>query len=350
MLEIICQAAPVQKKRANEDTFVAYQRADESDHYVLAAIDGATSVAFYEPLMRYLDEARGGITPAGLAASVTRDSILSALGQSNGLSFRPSLSGQLSTIQPRQLLLHANAALRDLLKQEASGIFETAAIKAVNPEYADFLDDPRKIRLFLPAAVATLAVIDRQAKTLHYAQVGDTALVLGYPDGSVEVPTRDRVTAKYETALFVAIRQVAGQGLSMLDMLNHPLIESLDRNNRIYHNFVNRPGHPVPSQGIGVINGLPALEAYIKTGVISLDGVAAVILATDGFLWPDNPLDSQEDYRVRMEQMWRYVREYGAAHYLRKLRTEERADASREKYPRLKLHDDATGLVLTLET
>jgi hypothetical protein len=46
--------------------------------------------------------------------------------------------------------------------------------------------------------------------------------------------------------------------------------------------------------------------------------------------------------------MWQYIRQHGGQRYLKALRAEERADPDREKYPRFKLHDDATGLVLYL--
>lgn len=337
MLQVVCQSAP-DNDRANEDAFVAYQRNDGQPEWVLAAIDGATSVAFYEPLVDYLHHERHGVSPAALAASITRNAILSHLG-----TLDPH-----DEIHPTQLLLHANQTLRTLLDRVASGIYDLDAIIAVNPAHAKILDDRRKIRLFLPAAVATIAVIDTQLKTLYFAHVGDTALILGYRDGRVEVPTLNQVRMNYESALFAAVKQVAGDGLSMLDVINHPLIQALNRDQRINHNFVDEQGATHLSRGTGVVNGLPELADYIKTGVVSLEGVEAIILASDGFLWPDNPLNPTPDPMRLIGKMWQMIRQQGAMGYLNALRLEERADATREKYPRFKLHDDATGVILNL--
>lgn len=337
MLQIVCQGAP-DTDHPNEDAFIAYQRSEGQPRYILAAIDGATSVAFYEPLVAYLKRERGDITPAALAAAVTRDTILAQLG-----NLSPG-----AEINPRQLLLQANDALRTLLNRVAPGIYDAAAIRQHNPEHALLLDDPRKVRLFLPAAVATLAVIDTEVKSLYYAHAGDTVLILGLEDGTVQVPTRQRAAASYETALFAAVKQVAGQDMSLPDMLNHPLLQTLNRDSYIYHNYVSEEGEPHPERGVGVINGMPQLANYIKTGVVSLQGVEAIMVASDGFLWPDNPLDTQDDFMQRITRMWAHIRQHGAAHYLHTLRTEEQADFNRERYPRFKIHDDATGVVLNM--
>lgn len=338
MLEIVCQSAPDNDK-PNEDAFIAYQHDARQPRYVLGAIDGATSVAFYEPLRDYLYEYHHRMTPAALSATITRDAILTYLG---------TLAPQVD-VSPTALLLHANQVLRDLLDDVAPDIFSADAILREYPHHAELLNDPRKIRLFLPAAVATLAVIDTDLQTLYYGHIGDTSLILCYPDGSVKVPTRDQVQSKAGSALYAAVQEVAGSGLSMQEVVDHPLLRALDRDQRIYHNYVDENGNTAPQYGTGVINGLPALADYIRTDVVSLEGVAAIILASDGFLLPDNPLKPQYDMPTRAGRMWQMIRQHGIRHYLNHLRAEERADADREKYPRLKLHDDATGIVLYLD-
>ncbi|MCI0709281.1 MAG: protein phosphatase 2C domain-containing protein [Chloroflexi bacterium] len=336
MLEVVCQGAP-DLNRANEDSFIAYEQNDRQPRYVLAAIDGATSVAFYEPLVDYLRRERNGITPAALAASVTRDAILTYLG-----TFPKQ-----EEINPRNLLLHANNRLRDLLDDVAVGIFDAEYILHHFPHYNDILYDHRKIRLFLPAAAATLVVIDTSVQTLYYGQLGDTTLALCYADGSVEIPGRE-ATRSYDSALFAAVQQVSARGMTVIDVIQSPLIQSLNHNHRIFHNFVDDNGHTVPERGVGVINGLPELEDYIKTGVVSLQHVEAVMLMSDGFEWPGNPTDPKDNLQERVQRMWQYIRQHGVHRYLKFLRAEERADPDREKYPRFKLHDDATGMVLYL--
>lgn len=338
MLEIVCQSAPDNDK-PNEDAFIAYQHDDRQPRYALGAIDGATSVAFYEPLRDYLDAHHNGITPAALSATIARDAILTYLG-----TLAPS-----SDISPTDLIIHANQVLRDFLDDVAPNIFSAETIIAEYPHHAELLDDPRKIRLFLPAAVATLAVIDTDLNTLYYGHIGDTALILCYPDGYVEVPTRDQVQSKAGSALYAAVQEVAGNGLTMEEVVNHPLLRALDRDQRIYHNYVDENGQTAPQYGTGVINGLPVLTDYIRTNVISLDDAEAVLLVSDGFLLPDNPLNPRYDLPTRASRMWQMIRQHGMRQYLNHLRAEERADSDREKYPRLKLHDDATGVLLYLD-
>lgn len=334
MLEVVCQGAP-DLNRANEDSFIAYEQNDRQPQYILAAIDGATSVAFYEPLIDYLRRERNSITPAALAASVTRDAILTYLG-----TFPKQ-----EEIKPHNLLLHANNRLRDLLDDVAEGIFDAEYILRNFPHYNNILYDHRKIRLFLPAAAVTLAVIDTAVQTLYFGQLGDTTLALCYADGSVEIPAREG-TRSYDSALFAAVQQVSARGMKVIDVIQNPLIQSLNHNYRIFHNFVDDSGNTVPDRGVGVINGLPELEDYIKTGVVSLQNVEAVLVMSDGFEWPGNPTNPHDNLQERVQRMWHYIRQHGTQNYLRTLRAEERSDPDREKYPRFKLHDDATGILL----
>lgn len=334
MLEIVCQGSPDQPKRYNEDAFVAYQRDDGQPRYVLSAIDGATSLVNFVPLQHYLHTARNGITPAGLAATVTRDAILAQLG---GMASNDD-------VDPRQLILQANQTLRTLLETVAPGIFDAESIKAVHPENEAVLDDPRKIRLFLPAAVLTVVTIDTTVNLLRFAHAGDTALLVCYEDGRVEVPTYE-ARMNYESALVSASHAVLQQRRSMLDVINDPMIRALDRDHRIYHNYVDTNGTTAQGRGIGVVNGLPELADYIHTGMLVMDNVAAILIVSDGFLWPADLHETPRERQQRLERMWALLRQEGLRGYLNALRAEERADANREKYPRFKLHDDATAVV-----
>ncbi len=336
MLEIICQGVP---DRLNEDAFVAYQRDDGQPRYVLAAIDGATSVASYAPLSDYLRTQRNGITPAALAAAVSRDAILAQLGSrvSN------------DDISPRELILHANHALRNLLLEVAPGIYDPDAIQTAQPDQAHLLDDPRKIRLFLPAAVVTLITVDTELNLLRFAHAGDTSLLVGYEDGHASLVTQNAsAPMNYESALALATQTVVNRGLSMLDAVNDPVIRALDRDHRIYHNYVDKNGDTVVEQGVGVVDGLPELADYVQSGMVMLDNVTAAIVLSDGFLWPASLHETAPERQNRLNEMWGRIRRDGLKGYLTALRTEERADAKRERYPRFKLHDDATAVALWL--
>lgn len=334
MLEIICQAAP---GRRNEDAYVAYQRDDGQPRYVLAAIDGATTVASFKTLNDYLETFRNGITPAALAATVTRDAILQTLG---------NLSSN-NDIDPRHLILQANASLRELLDSVAPEIFDAKAMIEADPALQPLLEDPRKIRLFLPSAVLSLATIDTELKLLQYAHAGDTALLVAYHDGRVEVPTHIPRRINYDSALAVASNTVR-KDRRMNDAVDDPLVRALDRDHRIYHNYVDEDGNTIPDQGVGVVDGLPELADYIKTGLVPLHGVQALMLISDGFWWPAPLHESDTARDKRIQAMWQRIQRDGLYRYFLALRQEEKADAEREKYPRFKLHDDATALLLWL--
>ena len=339
MIEVICQKSPDKPDRANEDAFVAYQRDDGQPQIVVAAIDGATSLARFAPLQGYLDQERNGITPAGFAATVARDAMMAHLGATDVSN---------DDVDPKQLIMAANETLRQLLDQVAPQIFDAKQLLSVQSEYAALLDDPRKIRLFLPAAVLTVATIDTEVGLIRFAHAGDTALLVCYEDGHVEVPTQNHVDMNYESALAMASKVVLKEGQSMLDAVNDPFIRALDRDHRIYHNYVDENGKTAPKQGTGVVDGLPQLEDYIMTGMVMMAGVEAVITVSDGFLWPSPLHETIAQRQARLDRMWDNIRKKGVRGYVSMLRAEEQADTNREKYPRFKLHDDATGVVFWL--
>ncbi len=335
MLQAISQGV---SERPNEDAFVAYQRDDGQPRYVLAAIDGATSVANFAPLQHYLTTQRNNITPASLAATVTRDAILAMLGQ-----------GHNDDIDPRELILRANDALRQLLDEVAPGIFDVEQIKQIQPTSQELLNDPRKFRLFLPAAVLTVVTIDTDVGLLRYAHAGDTALLICYDDGHVEVPTRHKQPLMdYESALALASQTALKRQTSMKDALDDPFIRALDRDHRIYHNYVDEQGKTVPERGVGVVNGLPELEDYIKSGIAMIQDAEAVMVISDGFWWPATLHETEQDYDKRVRQMWQRIRQDGLLEYIAALRQAERTDSAHEQYPRFKLHDDATAVILWL--
>jgi hypothetical protein len=340
-IQVICQAAPDNAERQNEDAYVLYQRDDRQPAYILAVIDGATSLVNFAPLQAYLQAERPGMTPAGLAATVIRDSVLRQIVSADGSV----------DVDPRQLILNANQDLRALLEQIVPEIFDAEEILRLEPQHeATLQDDPRRIRLFLPAAVMTLMTIDTEANLLRYAHTGDTALMLCYHNGHVSLPTQNRIRMGDEAALIAARQAIMKSGRPMLEAINDPLIQALNRDHRLYHNYVDEQGATQPGTGAGVINGLPELRDYVETGFTTLEQVAAGVIMSDGFFWPAPLNESRTARQQRHRMMATRIRQEGVGGYLAALRAEERADASREKYPRFKLHDDATGLVFTLNT
>jgi hypothetical protein len=103
-----------------------------------------------------------------------------------------------------------------------------------------------------------------------------------------------------------------------------------------------------------VINGQPELRYFVQHETIELAGVAYVCVMTDGLEWPasadevfsedpDEVRSLREDRRAFMAAE---IGNRGLAGYLAVLREVEERDGDHENYPRMKTHDDATGILL----
>src|SRR5690606_25945852 len=141
-------------------------------------------------------------------------------------------------------------------------------------------------------------------------------------------------------------------------LAEHPEVRKLNLNNGLRHNYVDKHGLPQPGQGVGVLDGLPELRYFVQTGTLSLDRVRFAGVVTDGLLWPpsaDEVFAPDEETAAALAQerhafMAEQIRGRGLAGYLALLRQAERDVADLERYPRLKTHDDATGVLLRFDT
>jgi len=327
--------------RLNEDTWLVMQGGPLGERIVLAAIDGATTRLTPPPLQRYLDTLPIRLTPAAYSARVIRDSLA-----------RLCAEGLFD--DPRALLVEANADLgRALISLFGSLTLEGMCF----PEdvYAPLAHDPRLVRLGLPVSVATLAEYDPAAHELQYAHVGDTLLLIVYEDGRVNIPMRAEDAVMDSDLKRTALRlREYYPDLSMRELLQQPEIRTMNLHNALHHNYVDEHGLPQPGQGIGALNGLPELRYFVQTGRVSMERVRLVCAMTDGLEWPasaqevftDDPDEAKKLQRDRRLFMGAQIADLGLRGYLSLLRQAEAADADHERYPRMKTHDDATGVLL----
>lgn len=337
-LEIVCQGVP---DRLNEDAWLAMQAGSLGERIVMAVIDGATTRLTPPALQRYLDAQPEKLTPAAYAARLTRD----------------SLARQIGTGMPaelRTLLLEANADLgRDLIR--LLGALTLDAMGFPEEVRATVADDPRLVRLGLPASVVTLAEYDPLTRRLRYAHAGDTLLLVVYRDGHVSVPTRADDPCMDQALLQTALKmRDYYPDLPFRELVQLPEVQRRNLTNALHHNYVDEHGLPQPSRGVGVIDGLPELRYFVRTGEIALDGAALVCVMTDGLEWPasaqevfaTDPDEAAELGEQRCTFMGDQIGRYGLAAYLERLRQAETGDPDYERYPRMKTHDDATGVLL----
>ncbi len=323
-ISIINEAAPI-PDRLNEDT--CYVSSDGSEVQVLVA-DGAGQ--------RFkTSKTANMLTWQGTPVSAARFAALTTLNAARDYS------------SPKEILLQANERIAWNLEL-VYGELTAAALRTHEPQLAPYLDqNPRLLRLALPVCVATVARIDKENQQLEYAHVGDTTLFLFYRDGRIHVPTADQM-GKYDAqALALAVSIKAEQGAAhLMDILNDPRIAENNRNNGLYHNYVDEQGQTDVNVGVGVINGLPEVESYIQMGTVDLHDVTGVMLCSDGFLWPAPLTENETEQSRRYQHMRDIIEQEGLHGYYEKLRAAEAADATRDQYPRFKIHDDATGVYL----
>ncbi len=124
--------------------------------------------------------------------------------------------------------------------------------------------------------------------------------------------------------------------------------------NALYHNYVDEHGLPQPGHGVGCANGLPEIRYFIQSGRLPLEGMRFAVTMTDGLEWPASASEafaSDEENALRLIEkrrafMAEHIAELGLSGYLQLLREAETKDEDFESYPRYKLHDDATGVLL----
>ena len=336
-LEVVCDAAP---SRPNEDTWLAMQAGGLEDTLYCAAIDGVTARITPPKLQQYLASLPGNPTSAAYAARLVRSALARQIAEG-------------TTASPRALLLEANAelgrAMRDLF-----GELTLEALELPPETYEELRHDPRLIRLALPACVATLIAYNPADQTLCYAHAGDTALMVVYRDGHVEFPTAAALDFDRPLKHTTQAERAAHPDMTYRELTQQPAVQRYNLRAALRHNYVDEHGLPQPAKGIGVLDGLPELRYFVNMGTFSLAQVAWVCVMSDGLEWP---ADAQETFTedaaranaLRAERwafMAQEINAAGLAGYLRTLREAEIADADFEHYPRMKLHDDATGVLL----
>lgn len=260
-----------------------------------------------------------------------------------------AVAGELRYEHPADILLAANQTLYERVR-EVYGEMSAAAFSQVEPELAEaFKDDERLLRLALPACVATAVRIDLYAQALDFAHAGDTTLLVFYANGDIREPTVDQAGDHDNRALYVARTLQAEQNLPHFeDALPHESVQAANRKNGIYHNYVDSSGVTNLDLGIGVINGLPELADYLQIERLSLEGVAGLLVCSDGFLWPARWGESETEKAERYQHMRHQIEQAGLSAYVQALRAIETEDSTRDLYPRFKIHDDATAIYMEL--
>ncbi len=329
-LSTICEAAPIPGS-VNEDACSIWS---DGEKITVLVVDGVkqriTGTKLQQLITAYDDCATGASYVAHLTRSITAI---------QALDDKP--------LPLQELLLQANTALRSQLEYIYGELTANAWLKA-EPQLSFFNEDPRLIRVALPAGVATIARVDLVTRRLEFAHAGDTALFLFYQDGRIVQKTDDQMI-KHDMQVFELARTIQSEkGIPFSQALKDERVKEMNLYNGIYHNYVDHNRQVDTKVGIGVIDGLPQLAAYIQQGTVDLNDVTSVLICSDGLIWPAGWNESNDERIVRLQRMRKQIEQLNLSGYLAELRNAEQADTTCDLYPRFKKHDDATGIYLEL--
>lgn len=174
------------------------------------------------------------------------------------------------------------------------------------------------------AAVARLKKDRLKKDRLEWFRTGDAQILLICHDGSHRVLAR-QPDHDYETLTLL-------KGLSDKSphnpVLKRQLVKVRAGMNRRY----------------GVLNGDSRAKDFMQSGTVSLDGVAQVLLFTDGLSIPQDTPEMEKDFTQLVTAYLRLGLD-GLRKYIRGL---EKSDPDRQRFPRFKCHDDVAAIALKL--
>ncbi len=168
---------------------------------------------------------------------------------------------------------------------------------------------------------AVVKIRDEDAELL---QIGDCIVIVINTSGDAHVPLG------YVDHDIIAMRkwkEFADQGVTNI-------LE------RVYDDVLRQ--RKLANVEYGMVNGDPRLQDHIKTTTISLKDVATILILSDGMFLPKASPDADENWNEYAE----YYNKSGLVGLLKTVRDIEDSDPTLTKYPRFKLHDDASAVAI----
>jgi hypothetical protein len=175
-----------------------------------------------------------------------------------------------------------------------------------------------------PATPQATVVIARQRwDTLEYLVLCDSVLLLQSRDGQAQAITDSRLAD-------IAAKERAAGGLTRATSRNDPAWRAYWRRVEAAR---NQPG------GFWLAAADPAAASEAITGSQLMDGLAAIALLSDGATRL-----ADRFHLATWDQLAAILATEGPAGLIRQVRTAEDDDPHGKRWPRGKLHDDATGI------
>jgi len=250
-------------------------------------LDGATSLQPYR--------GENGETGAYLAAQIVKGELESVASANRTLV---------------EAVLHGNQILREEMERESIDIEDAASLWS-----------------------CALACIQISEYSVDYVQAADCMILAKYETGEIRLLTRDQVApiGQQSLATYMQYRQQSSYSHAEIVELIKPTL----RSNRFKANKVG---------GYSVVNGQPQLANFLEYGAINRNGLQAIYMMSDGLFLPSSLASTPEQLWTKTIQ---FIDELTLTGYANWLLEEERADSNCEKYVRLKVSDDKTGIKIT---
>ncbi|TSC60899.1 MAG: hypothetical protein Athens041674_951, partial [Parcubacteria group bacterium Athens0416_74] len=177
---------------------------------------------------------------------------------------------------------------------------------------------------------STMAVVDIDAtnKRFEWAQIADALILVIKKDGTHQVLIRDDYD--HDRDIMILWKEMADNRIDeiRLKLQNH-LVELRRTANVKY----------------GVLNGDPNAANFLRKGSESLEGVAHILLFTDGMIPPKTDPTALDDF----SELVKWYLEGGLSNVRNHIREIEESDPNCWRYPRFKKSDDIGAIAINFE-
>lgn len=172
----------------------------------------------------------------------------------------------------------------------------------------------------------TAAVVRLRDDKAELLQIGDSVIIFIYKDGHTDVPLGYH---DHDLDVMRHWRKLADNGVREIrQSIKNDLLKLREEANSVY----------------GLLNGDSKARSFIKIKTVNIENVATILVLTDGMYIPKENPESDED--------WHYIaklyREGGLDKIYETVRQIEETDPGLIKYPRYKIHDDASGVAIDI--
>jgi hypothetical protein len=181
---------------------------------------------------------------------------------------------------------------------------------------------------------ASFALVRALGDDIEIARLGDCLVLVETTDGSVRV-LDDPMLRDIETHIARAILDLRAAGIMDTQIVRGRMMPML----RAQRRRRNR------SDGYGVLAAEQSCLAMMQVAQLSAQTCRRVLLATDGYYRMVDHYNAVSD-----TDLLRETERLGADTVLKRLRAIEDGDPQANLYPRLKISDDATAVLLGIDT